>query len=262
MPKTQKPTRRPIRILRVGLDPKSHQALARALKNEPGFELLSPFKTSMQAIDSLRHCAEDAQPDIILFDPSLAGTGGLAAIPLFDAAVPAAKLVIHTHSDLEADIFAAIKHGVAGYFLKSSPLPQLIDGFRRVWEGDALLDPRLTKFTLSALQSRLPALEETKPLLSPRELEVLKLLAAGYAKKDIAKQLYLSTTTVITHATHIYQKMKVSNAPAAVTQAYKLGIFLVRILLIMCCLQSTANAAIHLPSGRLFHLLSQPAALS
>ena len=261
MPKTQKPTRRPIRILRVGLDPKSHQALARALKKEPGFELLSPFKTSMQAIDSLRHCAEDAQPDIILFDPSLAGTGGLAAIPLFDAAVPAAKVVIHTHSDLEADIFAAIKHGVAGYFLKSSPLPQLIDGFRRVWEGDALLDPRLTKLTLGALQSRLPALQTT-PLLSPREVEVLKLLAAGYSKKDIAQRLHLSTTTVITHVAHIYQKLKVPNAPAAIVKAYKLGILVIRILLIMCCLQSIANAAIHLPSGRLFHLLSQPAALS
>ena len=260
MPKTQTP-RRPIRILRIGHDPKSHQALARALKNEPGFVLLSPFETSMQAIDSLRCCEEDAQPDIILFDPSLAGTGGLAVIPLFDAAVPAAKLVIHTHSDLEADIFAAIKRGVAGYFLKSSPLPLLIDGFRRVREGDALLDPRLTKFTLGALQCRLPALEETKPLLSPREVEVLKLLAAGYSKKDIAKQLYLSTTTVISHATHIYQKMKVSNAPAAVTQAYKLGIFLVRIILIMSYFHAAGTFVTRSPSGRIFRIRAEPAVL-
>jgi len=260
MPKTQKPTRRPIRILRVGHDPKSHQALARALAKESGFELLRPFKTTMQALGSLRHCEEDAEPDIILFDPSLAGTGGLAAIPQFNAAVPDAKIIIHTHSDLEEDIFGAVRHGVAGYFLKSSALPPLIDGFRRVWEGGALLDPCLTKFTLGALQCQLPAIQ-TDPLLTPREVEVLKQLAAGCSKKEIAERLHLSATTIITHVGHIYQKMKVPNAPAAVTKAYKLGILFIRIILIMSYFHAAGTFVTRMPRERIFRIRAEPAVL-
>ena len=260
MPKTQKPNRRPIRILWVGDDLNSHRALAHALGQELGFELSRPFETSTQALGNLLPGEEDAVPDIVLFDPDLAGSGWMKAIAQFNAAIPDAKIVIHTHSALEEDVFRAIKHGVAGYFLKSSALPLLVEGLRRVWEGGALLDPSLTKFTLDALQSRLP-LRPTESLLSPREVEVLKLVAAGFSKKEIAERLHLSASTIVSHVAHIYQKLKVPNAPAAIVKAYKLGILSIRILLIMCISYATVNAANRLPSGRLFLLRSQPAAL-
>ena len=261
MPKTQKPNRRPIRILWVGDDLNSHRALAHALGQELGFELSRPFETSTQALGSLVPDEEDVVPDIILFDPNVADSGGLKAIAQFNAAIPAARVIILTHSALEVDVLKAVKLGVAGYFLKSSALPQLIDGIRRVCEGGALLDPSLTKFTLDALQSRLPgpAIETS---LTPREVEVLKLVAAGCSKKEIAMRLHLSASTIVSHVSHIYQKLKVPNAPAAIVKAYKLGIFVIRILLIMCSLHATANAANRLPSGRIFRLRSQPAALS
>lgn len=245
----------------MGDDLNSHRALAHALGQELGFELSCPFATSTQALGSLLPGEEDAVPDIVLFDPYLADSGGLKAIAQFNAAIPDAKVIIHTHSALEEDIFRAVKLGVAGYFLKSSALPQLIDGIRRVWEGGALLDPSLTKFTLGALQSRLPA-RQTELLLTPREVEVLKLVAAGCSKKEIAERLHLSANTIVSHLAHIYQKLKVPNAPAAVVKAYKLGILSILIILIMCSLQAIANAATYLPSGRIFRNCSQPAALS
>jgi DNA-binding NarL/FixJ family response regulator len=195
-----------------------------ALEVEPDIELISQFSTPEIALRSLEDHKTRKVADLILLDLRLPGMDGLEALPWFQKALPDAKVIILTQSDAEADILKAIKLGAAGYLLKSTRADQLIDGIRNVMSGGASLEAGVARLIIETLQTKLP---DNKPeqLLSKREFEILTLLAEGLVKKKICEQLNLSYSTVDTHVAHIYNKLNASNAPAAVSRAYKLGLF-------------------------------------
>ena len=194
-----------------------------ALEVEPDIELVSQFSTPEIALRSLEDHKTRKVADLILLDLRLPGMDGLEALPWFLKALPDAKVIILTQSDAEADVLQAIKLGAAGYLLKSTRADQLIDGIRNVMSGGASLDTGVARLIIETLQTKLP---DNKPeqLLSKRELEILTLLAEGLVKKKICEQLNLSYSTVDTHVAHIYNKLNASNAPAAVSKAYRKGI--------------------------------------
>ena len=214
-----------IRVMLVEDHPEYRDVVELALRKEPDIELTSQFGTSEGALRELQDTPKSREVDVILLDLNLPGMSGLEAIPWFREFVPKARIIILTQSDAEADVLQAIKLGAAGYLLKSSTVDKLRTGIRTVSEGGASLDAGVAKFILTTLQARMPDGDEPQAQLSEREMEILTLLAEGLVKKEIAKKLGIGTSTVITHVAHIYEKLGATNAPSAINQAHKLGLF-------------------------------------
>jgi two-component system nitrate/nitrite response regulator NarL len=214
---------RKIRVMMVEDHPEYREIVELALGRELDMELTSQFGTSERALRSLRDRKGHDEPDIILLDLHLPGVGGLEAIPHFSTEIPDAKIIILTQSNREDDVLKAIMLGASGYLLKSSTVKQLTEGIRNVMTGGASLDAKLANIVLKTLKSKLKP-NEIENLLTKRELEVLTMLAEGHVKKEIADRLQIGFTTVVSHVTHIYEKLNAPNAPAAIAKAFQLGI--------------------------------------
>lgn len=216
--------RNTIRVMLVEDHPEYRETLELALRKEPAMELTGQFGTAERALRSLKSTDLSQLPDVILLDLRLPGMNGLEALPLFSKSKPSAKVIVLTQSDREADVLKAITLGAAGYLLKSATLKQITAGIQSVHNGGASLDAKVAQFILKTLKTKLPR-GETHPVLTEREMEVLILLAEGLVKKEIADRLCISSTTVVTHVSHIYEKLNVTNAPSAINKAYRMGIF-------------------------------------
>lgn len=204
--------------------PGYRETITRALKRDPGITVVSQFGTAEIALRSLQDQPAKITPDLVLLDLNLPGISGLSAISAFREAMPTAKIIILTQSDREADILKAISLGTNGYLLKSSTITQIKAAIQIVMDGGASLDPAVAKYLLNSLQSLLPQ-ENLKIDLSGRELEILTLLGEGMMKKEISERLNISITTVAYHVKHIYEKLQVQNAPAAIAKAYRTGVY-------------------------------------
>lgn len=213
-----------IKIMHVEGSRKYREGIQFALDNEEDMKLIGQFGTVESALDSLRDSSTRQVPDLILLDLRLPGMGGLDAIPRFAESMPEAKIMILSQSDQHADVLRAIALGAAGYLLKSSTLARIKEAIRTVVAGGASLDPGVANFLLHSLRSRLPK-EDVVNLRSKREIEVLSHLGEGLSQKEIAERLGISPLTVDSHVRHIYGKLKVHNAPAAVNVAHRLGLF-------------------------------------
>ncbi|MFG0289440.1 MAG: response regulator [Rhodopirellula sp. JB044] len=214
------------RVMLVEDHPEYREVIQLALEDEPGIELTDQVGSSERAISVLQHREQSALPDIVLLDLNLPGISGLDVLPKLREILPDGKVIVLTQSGNEADVLMAIQLGASGYLLKSSTVTQIVDAIRTVAAGGATHDSGVAKFVLSRLQ----ALTQSQPdeilkALSQRELEILKLLGEGFVKKEVARQLDISVSSVATYIRRIYEKLDVQNAPAAVSKAYRLGIF-------------------------------------
>ena len=210
-----------IRIIMVEDHPEYREGIALALETESDIQLTDQFGMAEQALKVLEH---DTTTDVVLLDLNLPEMSGLEAIPWIKKYCPKIKIIILSQSDNETNILNAIHLGADGYLLKESTLDQIISGIRSVVDGGASLDPRVAKFILNTIQTKVPE-PNSEPLLSKREIEILRLLSEGLMKKDISERLDIGITTVATHVRRIYEKLDVVNAPAAISKAYKAGIF-------------------------------------
>ena len=213
-----------IRVMLVEDNPRYREVIALALKQESGIQLTSEFGTAEIALRSLRDRSKGELPDLVLLDLRLPGMDGLEALPQFLACAPAAKVMILTQSDNESDVLRAISLGASGYLLKSSTVTTIVDGIRTVMTGGASLDTGVARFIINTLKDRLPK-GDPGVFLTDRQMEVLTLLGEGLVKKEIAGRLEISYATVDEHVAHIYERLGVRNAPAAVNQAHRLGLF-------------------------------------
>jgi DNA-binding NarL/FixJ family response regulator len=213
-----------IHIMLVEDNQAFREVLALTLSDKPDITLHSQFGTADFALRSLQDPSTSKMPDLILLDLYLPGTSGLDAIPWFKKHAPHAEIIILTQSDKEADVLKAIESGAAGYLLKEATLNQITEGIRTVINGGASLDPAMAKYLIDH-HKKTPMPATKKKLLSTRELEVLNCIADGKLQKEVADELKISPKTIETHIRHIYEKLDVQNAPAAVAKAYKTGIF-------------------------------------
>ena len=152
------------------------------------------------------------RPDVVLLDVHLPGGGGVVVLREVLARVPETRFLALSVSDAAEDVIGVIRAGARGYVTKAITGPELIAAIRRVGEGDAVFSPRLAGFVLDAFTGiDIAAVDEELDQLTPREREVLRLIARGYAYKEVAKELFISVKTVETHVSAVLRKLQLSN---------------------------------------------------
>lgn len=153
-----------------------------------------------------------AKPDVVLLDVHMPGGGGVEVIRQVAETAPAQRFLALSVSDAAEDVIAVIRAGARGYVTKTISGEELADAIRRVRDGDAVFSPRLAGFVLDAFaRPDAPVADPELDQLTNREREVLRLLARGYAYKEIAKELYISIKTVETHVSNVLRKLQMSN---------------------------------------------------
>jgi DNA-binding NarL/FixJ family response regulator len=194
------------------------------LAAEPDIEIVGVAATGAEAVALNR----DLRPDVVLMDIRMPELDGIEATRriLAQNHEPKPSVVILTTFDLDEYVYDALRAGASGFLLKDVPAPQLAAAIRTVGEGDALLAPSITRrlieeFTAPRTPTNAPpGLSE----LTPRELEVFRLLATGMANGEIAAHLIVGETTVKTHVTRVLMKLGVRDRVQAVALAYEAGI--------------------------------------
>jgi len=153
------------------------------------------------------------RPDVVLLDVHMPDGGGRAVLEALRRAQPDVKFLALSVSDSAEDVIGLIRAGARGYVTKTISPEQLAEAVRRVADGDAVFSPRLAGFVLDAFAARpdVPVADPELDQLTNREREVLRLLARGYAYKEIAKELYISIKTVETHVSNVLRKLQMSN---------------------------------------------------
>jgi DNA-binding NarL/FixJ family response regulator len=153
----------------------------------------------------------DLDPDVVLLDVHLPDGGGEAVIATVAPERPAVKFLALSVSDAAEDVIAVIRAGARGYVTKTISRDELFDAIRRVSDGDAVFSPRLAGFVLDAFRTGEPlGADEELETLTPREREVLQLIARGYLYKEIAARLHLSVKTVEAHVSSVLRKLQLS----------------------------------------------------
>jgi DNA-binding NarL/FixJ family response regulator len=155
----------------------------------------------------------EVAPDVVLLDVHMPDGGGLAVLEAVSKQVPQPRFLALSVSDAAEDVIAVIRAGASGYVTKTISADDLAAAIARVAEGDAVFSPRLAGFVLDAFRDApsVPSVDPEIDLLTPREREVLRLLARGYAYKEIASELFISIKTVETHASNVLRKLQLSN---------------------------------------------------
>ena len=165
-------------------------------------------------------------PDVILLDVQLPGIDGIAALSKFKEIIPDTRVVILTVFDDAAKIFRAVCAGASGYVLKASGTDKIGESIRQVMRGGAPMTPEVAKKVLDAFANSdlMPGTEGGDYGLTAREQEILRLLAEGLLKKEIADALSISVNTVSTHLRRVYDKLHVNTNTGAVAKALREGI--------------------------------------
>jgi DNA-binding NarL/FixJ family response regulator len=162
-------------------------------------------------VDAAVEMIGERLPDVVLVDVHLPDGGGEAVIRRVLADHDVRFLALSV-SDAPEDVIAVIRAGARGYVTKTISGPELLDAIRRVADDDVVFSPRLAGFVLDAFaQVPIDAVDPELDQLTPREREVLRHIARGYAYKEIAKQLDISTKTVETHVSSVLRKLQLSN---------------------------------------------------
>ncbi len=158
-------------------------------------------------------CIAAAQPDVVLLDVHLPSGTGDEVIAAVASDAPDTKFLALSVSDASTDVIRVIRAGARGYVTKSISAEELADAIERVAAGDAVFSPRLAGFVLDAFTTGdvPPQPLSELDVLSPREREVLQLIARGYTYREVASELFLSIKTVETHVSSVLRKLQLSN---------------------------------------------------
>jgi DNA-binding NarL/FixJ family response regulator len=208
----------PNRRVRVGLvedDPRIRQGLAVLIGASPGFECIGDFPNGEEALAALPTLA----PDVVLMDINLPGMSGIECIRQLKKRLPTTQLVMLTVFEDHERIFQSLSAGASGYLLKSTPPARLLEAVLEVHQGGAPMSAQIARCVVDAFRKPPPP-EASPSQLSPREQEILALLAKGFLYKEIADQLRLSVETVRTHLRNIYEKLHVRSRTEAVMKVY------------------------------------------
>jgi len=198
--------------------PLFRDGIARAIRARPDLELVAEAEDGREALERIRELA----PAVAVLDLRLPGLDGLEVLNAVRRdALPTRVLTLSASED-GALVFAAVSGGAAGYLSKSADRTAVCDAVAAIARGETVLDPGLQRGLLEEVQAR--GVADTRPVLTPRETEILRLIADGLSAPEIGRRLFLSTATVKTHLGHLYEKLGVSERAACVAEAMRRGL--------------------------------------
>jgi DNA-binding NarL/FixJ family response regulator len=199
--------------------PRTREGLAALIGGTRGYRIVGKFASMEEALKKLGW----EPPDVALLDIGLPGMSGIEGVRRLKAQWPTLQILMLTVYADNEHIFEAICAGACGYLLKDTPPPKLLEAIRELREGGAPMSPEIARKVVTMFQKVVPPkIEEHR--LSPRELEVLKLLADGHSYKTAAHVLSVSQDTIRFHIRNIYEKLHVHSKSEAVLKALRSGI--------------------------------------
>lgn len=197
------------------------------LDAEDGIEVVGEASDGSSALAQARAL----KPDVILMDVRMPGMNGIEATAAITAQCPGTRILILTTFDLDEYAFAGLRAGASGFLLKDTQPTELAEAIRTVASGEAVVSPRVTRRMLEMFASHLPqdgkevsAEDGRIAALTPREREILVLMAQGMSNAEIADDLVVSATTVKTHVGNVLAKLDVRDRVQAVVVAYETGL--------------------------------------
>jgi DNA-binding NarL/FixJ family response regulator len=212
-------TTQTIRVAIVEDQTRTREGLAALIGGSPGLVIAGSFGSMEDALPTL----ERAPPDILLSDIGLPGMSGIEGVRRLRERAPDVQVLILTvHAD-DTHVFEAVCAGASGYLLKDTPPARLVEAIRELHAGGAPMSPEIARKVVDTF-SRVAPPRKPEHALSPRELELLELFAAGHGYKTAARQLDLSIDTVRFHVRNVYAKLHVHSKSEAVIRALKLGL--------------------------------------
>jgi DNA-binding NarL/FixJ family response regulator len=212
---------KPARIVIADDHELARAGLRAMLTDQRGFELVGETSNGQEALLLCRRL----QPDLALVDVRMPGMDGLSTCRAIKQECPATSVILVTMHANPEYLFEALKAGAAGYVLKDVSQRELISAVQGVLRGESILNQELVARLLQRLASETQSREGLPPgRLSPREREVLELLAKGQTNREIARKLTVSVSTVKIHVEHILAKLGVSDRTQAAVRATEMGL--------------------------------------
>jgi len=212
----------PIRILLADDHTIIRSGLRVLLERQPGFEVVGEVGDGREAV----RLAATLTPDVAVMDIAMPNLNGIEATLQITGRHPQTAVVILSMHQDESYVLRALKAGARGYLLKDSPEADLINAIRAVHQGKAFFSPAISKMLVEDYMRQLQqrGVEDSYELLTPREREVLQLLAEGKSNKETATMLNLSLHTVETHRSNILQKLNLHGTPELILYAIRKGV--------------------------------------
>ncbi|MFC2034378.1 response regulator [Chloroflexota bacterium] len=214
-----------IKVLIVDDHALFRRGIAAVLASQKNLEITGEAIDGLEAIEM----AKKTNPDVILMDLNMPRCSGLEAIQALQSEMPKIRILVLTVSEMEEDLFAAVKFGATGYLLKKSEPDELINAITQIAQGGVIVSPLMATKLLTEFKdlTTVSGEELSKNIdtdLSPRETEVLQQVAQGATNKEIADTLFISENTVKTHLKNIMETLHLANRSQAAAYAVKKGL--------------------------------------
>lgn len=196
-------------------DPGVRSSLVKLINSSPGYRCVSQHSSAEDALDEI----PKLKPDVTLMDINLpGGLNGVECVRKLKPLLPRTQVIMLTVYQNTDNIFKALAAGATGYLLKQTPPSELLAAIRDVNAGGSPMSGHIARKIVQSFQEPAPKAFEEASALSPREAEVLDLLARGFLYKEIADQMKISYATVHTHIRHVYEKLHVRSRTEAVAK--------------------------------------------
>ena len=195
-------------------DPGVRSSLVKLINSSPGYRCVSHHSSAESALDEI----PKSKPDVTLMDINLPGLNGVECVRKLKPLLPRTQVIMLTVYQNTDNIFKALAAGATGYLLKQTPPAELLAAIRDVNAGGSPMNSHIARKIVQSFQESSAAPHDESEALSPREAEVLDLLAKGFLYKEIADQMKISYATVHTHIRHVYEKLHVRSRTEAVAK--------------------------------------------
>lgn len=212
---------KPISVLIIDDHTLFRSGIRLLLQRQDGFEVVGEAGDGLEGVK----LAKRLEPDVVLLDLHMPGVGGLEALQLLQEELPQVQVVMLTVSEDAQDLLEALRIGARGYLLKNIETDFLLDAIRRAAAGESVMSPQMANRLADAVRAS-QSNTKTSPAakLSPREAEIIVMLAAGASNKEIARRLELAESTVKIHVQGILRKLNLSSRVQAAVYAVEHGL--------------------------------------